>query len=393
MSQRSSQRLNWFLVGIAYFSLFAFGLVDNVRGPIFPDLLREYGLSDLAGGFFFLIASGASLVNNLVLYRWIERIGSYRTTQVYSLVQVLGLVVIGFGSTYPVTLLGAVLLGASMGGLGISVNLLVAEGAPHDRRRQALSGLHCMFGISSLFSPLVVSQFYHHSFGWRAVMGWVALAPLAVAAVSLLAKAEDRLPHRRSESRTVEPGAKAPWTLGLFFGAIGACYVIAEISVSTRLVLFARRDWGYEVDAANTLLSLYFLGLFVGRFAAAVFRLPWRSSSILKVSTVVGLVFYVLGITVHPAWLALTGIALSVFYPCMIAMVNEEHRAHSGYITSWCITLQSFGVMVMHFALGGLTDAFGLGIALWMGPLVLILVLLLLVSPAKSPAIPPARRA
>jgi fucose permease len=166
--------------------------------------------------------------------------------------------------------------------------------------------------------------------------------------------------------------------IGLFFGTLGAFYVVAEISISTRLVLFARREWAYEIDAANGLLSLFFLGLFVGRFAAALFRFPWRSSSILKVSAVVGLVFYILGITVHPSWLALAGIPLSVFYPCMIAMVNEEQRAHAGYITSWCITLQSFGVMVMHFVLGGLTDVFGLRGALWTGPLVLALVLIFL---------------
>ena len=370
--------MNWFLVGLAYAGLFAFGLVDNVRGPVFPDLLREYGLSDMVGGFFFLVASGASLVNNLVLYRWIERVGAYRTTQVYSVVQAVGLVIIGWSTNYAVTLLGSVVLGASMGGLGISVNLLVAQGASYDRRRQALSGLHCMFGISSLFSPLVVTQFYHHGFDWHAVMGWVAVAPLAVACFSLLAKPEDRLPHRAAERLAHESGVKAPWMMGLFFGSMGAFYVIAEISISTRLVLFSRREWAYEIDAANGLLSLFFLGLFLGRLAAAVFRLPWRSSTILKVSTAVGLVFYILGITVHPVWLALTGFPLSVFYPCLIAMVNEEQGVHAGYITSWCITLQSFGVMVMHFVLGGLTDAFGLGNALWVGPLVLALVLIFL---------------
>lgn len=373
----------WLLVALGYFSLFTFGFIDNVRGPVFPDLLKEYGLSDTIGGLFFLLASAAGLVNNIVLFKWIEKIGAYRTTQVYSLAQVVGLTIIGFGQQYALTLLGAIIIGTSLGGLGISVNVLVIEGASPARRRQALSGLHCMYGVSSLLAPMLASLLYHNGLGWRGVLGWVALGPAAVMAVSFFY-------HRRLERALAGDGSRPAQgaevigdlsrarRVGLYYALIGTFYVVAEISISTRLALYARRDWSYEIDAANLLLVVYFVGLFIGRLVSALVHLPWRSYNILVTSAALGLISYSLGLLVHPVWMAICGFFLSVFYPCMVALIAEEHEEISGYVTSWCITLQSFGIMAMHFLLGRLADDFGLGRALWLGPLTLLSVLVCL---------------
>jgi len=354
-----------------------------VRGPVFPDLLKEYALTDTVGGLFFLLASASGLVNNVLLFKWIEKIGAYRTTQVYSFAQVLGLVIIGFGQKYGLTLLGAGIIGTSLGGLGISVNVLVIEGASPGRRRQALSGLHCMYGVSSLLAPLLVSFLYHNGLGWRGVLGWVAVGPAAVMVVSyfyharlLRALAGDG--SRSSAGAEVVTDRARARRVGLYYALIGTFYVVAEISISTRLALYARRDWAYEVDAANLLLVVYFVGLFLGRLASALVRLPWRSYHILVASAVCGLVAYSLGLLFHPLWMAVSGLFLSVFYPCMLALISEEQEEISGYVTSWCITLQSFGIMAMHFLLGRLADDFGLGRALWLGPLTLLSVLLCL---------------
>jgi MFS transporter, FHS family, glucose/mannose:H+ symporter len=380
---------SWYLVALGYFCLFAFGLVDNVRGPVFPDLLRDYALSDTVGGLFFLIASTTGLVNNVLLFKWIEKIGAYRTTQVYTLAQAIGLVVIGVSTTYPVTLLGAMIIGTSLGGLGISVNVLVIEGALPSWRRQALSGLHCMYGVASLLAPLMVSVLYHFDIGWRGVLGWSALGPLAVLLVTFLrnphrVEAEETAAHKADDQSrpivaalTGERLARAR-RLGLYFALIGTFYVVAEISISSRLALFARRDWGYDTDAANWLLAIYFLGMFIGRFVSAVFQLPWKTYSILVFAAVLGLVTYALGLTVHPTWMAIAGLFLSVFYPYLISLISEEQEEISGYITSWCITVQSFGIMAMHLILGKTADLFGLGRALWLGPFCLVMVLICL---------------
>jgi FHS family glucose/mannose:H+ symporter-like MFS transporter len=386
----------WFLVWLAYLSLFLYGFVDNARGPVYPDLLRDLSLSDTAGAWFFFTASAAALLNNLVLFKWIERIGPYRTTQVYSLVQAVGLLIVGLSPTYAGTLAGCAVLGTSLGGLGISVNLLVAEGAPPAIRRQALAGLHCMYGVSSLFAPLLVTGLTHLGLDWRRTLGSLLLAPLVVFAASFFGDEKLAL-HDQPLMISARPNRRA----ALLFATICTLYVVAEIAIGTRLALYARRDWGYSLEEANRLVSGFFLGLFLGRLAFAVVPFKLSSLKILGWSASLSFLCFALGLALHPGWLALAGLAMSVFYPCLIELVNERHGRNlngtrdlsagaptndAKYITSWCITLQSFGTLALHFSIGELSDRFGLRLALWVGPsaLALAILMLFLISPGKN---------
>jgi fucose permease len=146
---------------------------------------------------------------------------------------------------------------------------------------------------------------------------------------------------------------------------------MAEIAVGTRMALFARRDWGFDVDRANQFMALFFTGLFLGRLVFAVVHFKWSARRILVVSASLGAMAIALGIFYGPAWMATSGLFLSVFYPCAMSMINDEQGEHASYVIASAITVQSIGLMGMHFVLGGLSDAFGLGKALWIGPVAL----------------------
>ena len=70
---RPSTRRVPLAVALGYAGLFVFGLVDGVRGPVFPDVLAAFDLSDAQGAWFFFLPAAAALVNNLALTGWIER--------------------------------------------------------------------------------------------------------------------------------------------------------------------------------------------------------------------------------------------------------------------------------------------------------------------------------
>jgi FHS family glucose/mannose:H+ symporter-like MFS transporter len=254
-------RLNWFLLWFAYSSLFAFGFIDNARGPVFPDILKDFALSDSIGALFFLVASGAALINNLLLFKWLERIGSYRTTQVYSVAQVIGLLIIGLGPVFPITLIGAAFVGVSFGGLGISHNLLVTESVPADGgtggqlglRRRALSGLHATYGVSSLLAPLTITWLYKLGFNWRMSLAWLAVGPTLVLLLSLFGKPSGITLLTKAQQS--QPRGKRALKVAMFFAVMSTGYVIAEISIGTRLALFARREWGFSLETANDLVS------------------------------------------------------------------------------------------------------------------------------------------
>lgn len=375
---------NWFLLFLAYFSLFALGLADNARGPVFPDLLREFSLSDSAGSLFFFAASAASLLNNVFAFYWLKKLGSERALKAFMLALVLGLLGVGYSERYPGVVLASVLFGASMGGLGIALNLSVSEAVPAHRRRQALSGLHCMYGVASLAAPLVVTGVYHRGGSWQGVFLVLAILPVILLVGSWFIQKRKVNPQQEEELLDAEVGdlslaeKRKDFNHVLSLAIMIACYAIAEIAVSSRLVLYARRDVGLSVEKANLLLSAFFLFLFLGRLFFAVVHLPLRNWTILFVSGGVSLVVFCLGLVHDPVWLAFTGLTMSMFYPCAMAMVHDETGRDAGSATSWVLIVQSLGLTLMHFALGYLSDRFSLGRALWIGPLCLILVLVYL---------------
>ena len=380
----------WQTIALGYLGLFVFGLIDNVRGPIFPDLIAEYALSDARASLFFFVAAAATFANNVVLFGWMGRLGAARTMGVYSLIQALGLVVTGFGRSYETTLVGSVLVGVSFGGIGIATNVLVAESAPLHSRRQWLAGLHAMYGASSLLGPVWVTLFYGFASGWRAPVGWLAAGSVLMSGAALAAnqgRGGGRLTGSAGRSRTGP--ARRPVAAGVYYGLICMCYVGAELAISTRLPLYARREWGYSAAAANGLLSAFFIGLFAGRFLFAMVRIPWHSRFVLVCSGVNGLVCVVLGLVHHPGWLAAAGVCLSVFYPAVIALISDEHGPDgtTAFVTSWCITFQALGLMAMHLGIGGLSDRIGLGRALWVAPAALLAMLVLVVSRNHVPGL------
>lgn len=393
----------WRLVGLAYSGLLALGLVDGTRGPIFPDLLKEFSLSDSFGSLFFLVSSASGFLNNVLLLRWIEKIGPFRTTQVYCLGQAFGLATIGLGQSYLVLLFGSAILGASFGGLGISLNQMVAEEAHEKYRRRALSGLHCMYGISSLLSPLIISILYRFGYNWRVAAGLVSSVPLMVLAASFLViskveaskKTRIRQEQHSNKIGTASDGNHQPrdWAAVGFFSMLCTLAVVGEISISAWLALYARRVGLYPPGKANLLVAMFFAGLFLGRLILALVPTQWSSLKMLTASVAASLVFASLGLLVSPIFLALTGLAMSIFYPSAIALISELRQGQGGdaaYVTSWCVTMQAVGVMAMHFMVGRISDRFGLAQALWVGPICLAVALVFLTTKSRflSPKTP-----
>lgn len=374
--------MGWFYLALAYLSLFTLGMGDNARGPVFPDLIREFGLSDSLAALFFFVSSAAACLNNLCAPFWVPRLGSFRALQFYSVLQVVGFIVMGFSTHYVSMLIGSSIVGLSMGGLGISLNILASESVSTAKRRQALSGLHCMYGVASLLAPLLVTGLFRFGINWKEVFLFIAMGPVLVLGFSALTKSPTSSKAKEVDASSVvdkDGPSDSPRRSSTYrYAGIVALYVIAEIAISSRLVLYARRDVGMSLESANELLSFFFLTLFLGRLAFALIHVPLRNSSVLALSGGASLLFFCLGLFHHPAWLALCGLSMSMFYPCAMTLVTEETGRESGLVMSWIVTTQSLGLMAMHFAIGWLSDRFGLGKALWIGPLCLIVMLILL---------------
>lgn len=372
-------------------SLFALGLIDNSRGPVFPDVLKEFKLSDTSGSFFFLISSLASVAHNYTFRTFLANTSPSRLVGIYTLIMAGGGLLISIAQTYPVMLIACAILGVGFGGLGVGQNAAVQE-APRKYRSRSMGLLHGMYGISSFAAPLLIAGL--SVIGWRFALAVVCLPAVAA---GLIVIGESLIRHLRNKSRSTakrashgpvvvndgvndgaaEPNETVPLSeaqarrASRTVAIVVGLFVVAEISISSRLNLLATREWGVSTESANGWLAAYFAAMTMARLSLGIFPLPIATKSILKwsaLSTVPLLLLAFLPLGLNPELrlvsLIAFGFPIALGYPSAMTRIAEIFGPYAQSVTSQCVLYQAGAAMLMHFALGWGADLLGLTVAL-----------------------------
>ena len=374
----------YYSILVAWMSLFALGLVDNARGPVFPDVLKDFALTDTVGSFFFLAASLASLIHNTVFYRFLCETNPKRLIGIYTLIMAAGALLISYTTDFRATLVACAILGIGFGGLGVGQNAAV-QAAPSEHRQRAMGILHAMYGLSSFSAPLLVA--YLASYGWRLALVLLSLPSVFVGllvvfesarkknrtTISPVENSQDALAERVSgESAAGENHVslltqakerRAAW----YAAALVALLVVAEISVSSRLTLLARRDWGISIESAGSWLAAYFAAMTLSRLVLGLVRFPFSARQLLWFAIFLGAPFLIvgflpLGFSREIRLLSLVGFGfpIAMGYPLAMTRLAEIFGPRVQRVTSLCLILQSGAAMTMHFVLGWGADSHGL---------------------------------
>lgn len=170
-----------YLLWVSFFSLFILGFGDNIRGPLFPEIIQSFNLSDSLAAWYFALSSFMSFV------------ATYFVRKMKSVSELMNLLYLGvfcifvsftiqrFAPNYVVVLSGVVFFGLSVGFLAVAQNNLVIIGTSPKNRSRMLSYLHSMYGTASLLAPLFVAGLANHR--WQQILfyfSWVALGFSAV---------------------------------------------------------------------------------------------------------------------------------------------------------------------------------------------------------------------
>ena len=176
--------LNWSYVLAAFGCLFVVGLLDNSRGPLFPDVLSGLLLSDAQGAWLFAAASAAGGVGSVLGRHLLRVVRPLRGLQAGLLTATSGMYVLGTSASLESLVTGSALFGLSFGLLSLVQGTLVQRGTPPAAQRRVFSGLHSMYGAASFLSPLVVMGASRAGLDWRATFRLLACAPLVLLVVS-----------------------------------------------------------------------------------------------------------------------------------------------------------------------------------------------------------------
>lgn len=360
------------LIISAFASLFILGVLDNLRGPFFPDILNDFSVNSSSGGIFFGLTSLFAVIGSFAGQKAAVRTSALHVLIGASMIFSAGFFVIGVAPTWTWACVGAALFGLAFGALNYSQNALVLESAPGHIRRQMMNGLHSMYGLAALAAPLTASLFRGLGCSWRLTYMIAALLPWILL---LWIGQYVKRPVQHEERRSAIPLYRDEWRLALFFGLIVSGYMWGEISLTTRMVQWLRSDLGYGPTAANFLMGGFCASLLAGRILFSLIHFPMFTNwDILRFSSLGSAVTFALGVKIHPLFLILSGFTMAPFFPVAMDQINSTFGDKSSQALGFVISFSSLSIVVMHVAIGLATDAFGLSrtLLVFVGVLVLV---------------------
>lgn len=384
MTKRS--QVHWAFVGLAYITLLCQSILDNVRGPAYPDILSTFEMSASRGAQLFAWASFAGLISNLSARWWLPRVEVVTGSMISLLLMAAGSYMFGIAPRYgPYMIdLASITMGLGMGAANVAMNLLIARGTPLSHRRQFYSGLHSIYGLGSLSAPLLLSVYLSSQNTWDGFFRVFIILPIIIFILAVVGR--KALRHESSDIKVVKPKLTAPTSIGtrLSYGCVFGFYVASEIVISTRLVLYLTTAHQIAIEDARLALSSFFLALLAGRLLFAVVPVKGASQRWLVASCILSIVFYFMSIFISPYILILCGLSMSYFYPVAMDWLSKKFPQGLEWMTASVLTNISIMLILMHLGFGLITDLLGINAAMGLVPLLQAICMLLLLLLGKA---------
>ncbi len=360
-------KIIWPLILISYASLFVFGLSDNIRGPLFPEILKEFSISDSMGSLMFAFSSLSGFVASYFARHLLRKFDRRSILQGACIGMTLTLLGLSAAPNFYFFLAMSILFGLNSGILGLVPNVLVPLGATAERKQQLLSGLHAMYGVASLLAPLFVAAVSYFTHNWRYTFALTALAPLTLYFYSLHQShhAHHSKPKISKEEHALNK--KKNFKPQIFLALMVSFAVAAEIMISSRLALYMRRVWNYDLEMSSIYVTFFFVALLAGRLLFTGVKFNRTIKTQLSVSLILTALMYFLGLYINPLFLAVAGFTIAPFYPLAISLISTEFPEDLDTAVSYMMATDSMMLALMHLLVGKLSDEFGIHLAIYSG--------------------------
>jgi len=362
------RRLLLTTLGLTYIAI---GMLGALPGASLIRLASNTHVSlEVAGSMFTLSAFGSML--GIVLSGFLIR----SIKPKYLLM--LGLFLLGSGSTtialtssFPVLMLGQMLIGLGFGFIDLSLNT-IATLAFQERLASDLNTLHGLFGLGSLLGPLVLAFGLH--FFKRLELSYFIGA--GVAAITILLLLLQQLPELARQATKVQPKRAANRELqnvlrqGFLWLMVFqvSLFAAAEIGFGNWIVTAVSQSAALSLAQAAPLATAFFLGLTAGRlFGAQVLRRGWMSEASLLYAALCGGVVCGTIVAMFPGHVlvsyvasALVGCCYGPLEPSIMAITSRRFVHAIGPVSSILIISTNATAMIVPAAMGLLIPALGI---------------------------------
>ncbi|WP_444659765.1 MFS transporter [Caproiciproducens sp. R2] len=315
-------------LALIYLSFISLGLPDAVLGSSWPIMNMEFRVPVGNAGFVSIMISACTILSSLFSHRLIRRFGTGKVTVVSVALTAIALLGFSLSPSFAWLLACAVPLGLGAGAVDSGLNEFVAE---HYEAKH-MNWLHCFWGVGAMLGPALISVLALWGRTWRS--GYLSISIIQFALVALLAFS---LPMwKKFESPSAEPAdevrqGKEKRSLLMMLRAKGSVFVMLSFllnaSMEASMMLWGAsylvKMKGVLPESAAGWVSLFFLGVTVGRMVSGFVSIKLSNEALIRIGTIFLIVGFVFMILPLPAVFAigafiLVGLGLAPIYPSML---------------------------------------------------------------------------
>ena len=321
------------LLPIIYLAFISLGLPDSLLGSAWPSMYPLLGVPVSYAGILSMIISFGTIVSSLNSDRLTRALGAGRVTAISVGMTAAALLGFSISTQFWMLCLWAVPYGLGAGSVDAALNNYVAL---HYESRH-MSWLHCMWGIGTMVSPMVMGRVLAGGGPWTAGYRYIALFQIALTAVLFLS-----LPLWQKRTDETAEGGTAPQalSLGQVFRLPGAkevmlcffCYCALETTAGLWASSYLTLTRGVAADTAASFASLFYIGITAGRAACGFLTLKLSDTQMIRLGQGVLAVGVAALLVPGPQLLALSGLVLvgvgcAPIYPSIIHATPDHFGA------------------------------------------------------------------
>lgn len=348
-------------------------------GALIPQMIRDLGWSYTHAGLVVAAGSAAFVLSSTAAGFVLPRLGVRLTVTAGLGLEAFGLLLFGVWPSVAVSALVYAVLGVGFGAMEVAGNDLTIS-MERRGRGQLMNLVHAGFAVGGIAVTWTVSWFLAGGGDWRAVYRLLGAATVLVALVLLTRPAlavtgsVPAAPAGAASAAGAGGGLRARRSAGapdrslallmVILPAMGV-YVGVELGTASWMSEFVVAAVGGSVAQGARVVSLYWVGLCLGRVGVAILHRGTRHSRLivaLASVAVVGLAITVPagGITWAAAGAAVTGVGLSALYPLLILLAGSEYPTRRSQAMGLTSAAGGLGSMLVPLAIAVVAEAFGI---------------------------------
>ncbi len=355
---------------VSIFALFTlFGTSMTIIGATLPKILANFHWSYLTAGIVIGAGAVAYFVSTFVAGHLVKRWGPKPT-----ILLALALIVAGlaFFATTPDpvanTLLSA-LIGLGQGGVEVGLNSTILRMDERNTGRP-MNVLHGAFAVGAIVGPFAVSLLMQSGLDWAVVYRGMAAIFVLLAALMAFAGLPSVQQHAAEHDETAERLSANPAYWLSFFALF--LYLGVELGVSNWVAEYFVVVFAYAPEASAMLVSLFWLGVLVGRFGVPLLYKGARPEAALvglsALATASIALLMLLGYAPASAITAdlgrgllfLAGLGCSIYYPTVMTLVGECFPRAQSQVVGFAATGGGIGSFVFPFLMSSIAQNWGI---------------------------------